>query len=213
MRRVQSAPAFINMDAPAVRVDDEDDDHEQHRRANSNGCPASPTGATAIARMWHEILHRPIQVAPVLVVENMGNRLFTGIYLFPHFTFIDGGAFPAVRPNEWHSSIATGYFVGDLMWRDIGARTIFTAWRRHNIEVRLTARLAAIWGALFSDMRAIVSFEPAPFSYSWGFAVPVETKLGNALAMLQITSEHIIRYEFEGRLRLRRRRAIHVSWN
>ena len=214
MRRVSSMPAIVNTERVYAN-DDESDDDAFHRRANSNGCgPTSPTAVSVINRLWKVINGRPVQLWPKLVVQDMNNRLFCGIYFYPLTQFEDGTDFPSVQPWEWHSSITTAYYVDDLMWRTIDPLSVLRAWRRLNMEIRLTAKLQVIWDLIFPHERTVISFERGPYGgmSSWGFAVPPSSMLGNALEILQKTSEHVVVYEYAGRLKLRRRRPLHVSW-
>jgi len=218
MRRVQSAPVIMNVDPVYGRGDDDDDDDDvaMHRRANSNGAgPASPTAKAVMWRFWYHILGRDIQLEPRLVVQDMNNRIFVGIYLFPSATFMDNTPFPAVRRAEWHASVTTAYFaysIRDMMWRDIGMQTAFIAWRRLNTRVRLEATLQAMWLSVFPTRYAVVALDKYTRG-SWGFKVPPCSQLGSALSLLQLGSEHVVMFDFPTRLRLRTRRELHVSWN
>jgi len=118
MRRVSSAPMLLVASMVAAVADDEED--EGHRRNNSNGCGASsPTAHSTLARMWYDTLNKALTVAPRLVVQDMGNRIFVGVYLWPRATFDDGAPLNAIHRNRWHSSLATAYWAAELAWREV----------------------------------------------------------------------------------------------
>jgi len=69
MRRTQSSPAIVTIDQPVFLHGDDDDDDHPHRRANSNGCPASPTAYSVLVRLWKQVVFRDIQLSPKLVAS------------------------------------------------------------------------------------------------------------------------------------------------
>jgi len=195
----------------AIDVGDEDD--VDHRRGNSNGCDAfSPTAWRSLKMMYYSILNKDIMLHPRLVVANMNNRIFIGIYFYPDAMCLDGTPFAAVRPYEFHASITTAYFREHIAWRQIDAAVALQVWRRAVVHDAMTSTMDRFWTTVFPQLDYVGAFvwPPAPYK---GYNISPNTRLGRSLILLQEFSEHVVQYDYAESLRLRTRRAIHVAWN
>jgi len=216
-RRTASAPTLLTMlvdDGRHVAIEDDSDD-DGHRRMNSNGAgEASPTAWATLARMWYGTLNRDLTVHPRLVVQDMGNRIFVGVYLWPAERFIDGQPLAAVHRDRWHSSLATAYWGAELMWRTIDPQTVVRAWRRAVVTMQVTESLTQSWDTtVYGLADDIITKWPSPFYGKWMFAVNPMSRLGMSLVLMQLIAGHVFSTRFGREVNLRRRREIHVSWN
>ena len=115
----------------------------------------------------------------------------------------------ALQPNEWHITLAVGYFDSwPEDWHCASLRALFVTWRRAvALERRLNRHGALLWEGLQVNRITNIQldFPPRRFSYCLGVAachmVIITTVRDGAEVILSGLG-----------LRLRARREIHISW-
>ena len=169
-------------------------------------------------RMWLQMVGRTLYVFPELVVQVWESKIYVMLYLFgdpmappltPDGLHPDQQIPEALQAEQWHATLAVAYTEERIQWRSASLLTLVRAWRlATRIEAHVRPRANAM--VLAMGLPTTLTLDLPPYPRSWTLGLQHDES--ELISLLMTVSERIISSIPGVAVRLRARRAVHISW-